>query len=112
MSVRPIFASLALVATAVTVAASAPASAEMFAPKSVTVSYADLDLATADGKGRLDGRIGRAAAMVCGVSSRELAQERGIQACRTDAVADARAQIATVVAFNGAGGGGIKVARR
>ena len=76
----------------------APAHAEP-ATRSQVVAYADLDLASADGRAKLDRRIKRAAAEVCGTASDfDLVGLNDVQECRTRtaevALTQARAQIA------------------
>lgn len=63
------------------------------------VAYADLDLASADGRAKLDRRIKRAAAEVCGTASDfDLVGLNDVQSCRTltadAALTQARAQTA------------------
>lgn len=70
-----------------------PAAAQPQA-RSIAVSYADLDLASAAGRTTLENRIGNAAKRVCGVEhsvdlSRRLAEQR--------CVADARSRSMTTV---------------
>jgi len=65
----------------------------------VTVSYADLNLATADGRATLDRRIAGAARGICGnFHPIDLRMAALVQDCRADAIASAR--IPTVVALN------------
>ncbi len=94
-------------------ALAAPLSPDAFAPRSVKVGYADLNLASEAGQDRLDARIRRAAAIVCGSHASDLAATRADTACRIAATADAEARLATVVAMNDAGrSGAITVAMR
>jgi UrcA family protein len=99
--------SIALAATACAALASltAPAAASEITvqPETVTVrvSYADLNLASAAGRARLDRRIAGAAREICGsYFSNDLRLGALVSACRADAIASAR--IPTAVASNGA----------
>ena len=98
--------SIALAATACAALASltAPAAASEITvqPDTVTVrvSYADLNLASAAGRARLDRRIAGAARSICGnFFPAELEMAALVQTCREDAIASAR--IPTAVASNG-----------
>ena len=98
--------SIALAATAcaaATLSMAAPASAADITvmPEAVTVrvSYADLNLASADGRAQLDRRIAGAARSICGsYFPIDLRMFALVQECRTDAIASAR--IPTAVASN------------
>jgi UrcA family protein len=99
--------SIALAAAACTAAAlslpAAPASAAEITvmPETVTVrvSYADLNLATAEGRARLDRRIAGAARGICGsYFPMDLRMAALVSDCREDAIASAR--IPTAVASN------------
>jgi UrcA family protein len=71
------------------------------APDTVTVrvSYADLNLSTADGRARLDRRIAGAARGICGsYFPLDLHMAALVSDCREDAIASAR--IPTAVASN------------
>ena len=71
------------------------------APETVTVrvSYADLNLATAQGRARLDRRIAGAARSICGnFHPADLEMASLVQNCREDAIASAR--IPTAMASN------------
>ena len=78
-----------LAATAsVTVATPASAAEIVVAPESVTVrvSYADLNLASAEGRARLDRRIAGAARGICGsYAPADLRMASLVQACRDGA---------------------------
>ncbi len=101
------------------------ASATAFAPtpaiahqdaRSVTVSHADLDLATDVGRATLDRRIGAAARRVCDVEhSRELARwqaERRCVASALDRSGVVSAQLAAKQKAERLAGGTIMAARR
>lgn len=99
--------SIALAATACAAAAlpltAAPATAADITavPETVTVrvSYADLNLATAQGRARLDRRIAGAARSICGsFFPADLEMAALVQTCRDDAIASAR--VPTAVASN------------
>lgn len=108
----------AVAATAATVSFSVPAEAAEPGVRTRLVSYADLDLGREADRTVLDGRIRRAAAFVCGPMGRELSPMLQVMACRTDAVADAEARMAIVVAQAQTGtelaqaGGSLTVAAR
>lgn len=64
----------------------APASAEP--QRTLTVHYADLDLASADGQRLLDRRIANAAAAACGTpSSADPRSRRAVHECRAEIAA-------------------------
>ena len=101
--------SIALAATACAAATlsmtAAPASAADITvmPETVTVrvSYADLNLASAQGRAQLDRRIAGAARSICGTYfPTDLRMFALVQNCREDAIASAR--IPTAVASNDA----------
>jgi len=76
------FAALAA-ATSVSAAANVPHDAG-----TRIVRYADLDLASAAGRARLEQRIGAAVRAVCGLADpSDLRGGRAVQACRTDTLA-------------------------
>lgn len=110
MSIRKAVSIVSLAATAALGLAQPALAADAFTPRSVKVGYADLNLASEAGQDRLDARIRRAAATVCGSNATDLAATRAAAACRIAATADAEAQLATVVA--GRPGGAITVAMR
>lgn len=100
---------LASVAAGVATFAMAPLHAEMGAPRSVLVSYSDLDLKTEAGLGRLNKRIAFAAETVCGPADMLSYQSRqAIAACEGDAIANANRGLVQV--FADAGNGTIRVA--
>ena len=98
--------SIALAATAcaaATLSMTAPAAAADITvmPESVTVrvSYADLNLASAEGRAQLDRRIAGAARSICGTYfPTDLRMFALVRDCREDAIASAR--IPTAVASN------------
>ena len=74
----------------------APATA---APRSVAVSYADLDLSRPAGVAALDRRLSRAADAVCGpVDARDLRASAAARACRTAALSAAAGDAKAVIA--------------
>ncbi len=67
-------------------------------PRSVTVSYADLNLANDAGASILEKRIGNAARIVCEIEdSRQMPLAQATLLCRNQAVADARPQFMAAV---------------
>ena len=95
MSVR----SIALAAAACVAAAlsTAPAQAQpadiLVAPEAITVriSYADLNIATAEGRAALQSRVAGAARSICGsYFPADLEMAVLVKACRSDAIASAR----------------------
>ena len=68
-------------------------------PQSIEVSYGDLNLASASGRDRLQSRVRRAAAKVCGYeqSSRELARSFSTRSCMKRANTNANVEIAALV---------------
>jgi UrcA family protein len=95
MSLRTIaLAAVASAAAALTLTA-APAAATdiVVAPETITVrvSYADLNLASAEGRARLDRRIAGAARSICGsFFAVDLRMAALVQDCREDAIGSAR----------------------
>jgi len=79
----------AILATGVTVMASAPAAAA-----TRHVRYADLDLTTAAGRAALDIRINRAVTTVCWIENGNLT---GAEGCRRASIAAAREQVQHVI---------------
>ena len=77
--------------------------------ESVTVSYADLDLATGDGQSRLGRRIAFAAETVCdlGETDYQLKLAQATAACRFDTIASV--QPAYLAAIDGARRGTVTV---
>jgi len=88
---RSIAAFGAVVATFATVVAASPARAET---RTVTVSYADVDLGSAAGNAALDRRIRVAAARVCGPMDLQFRAQ--VAACRRDAIAQAKTTLASL----------------
>lgn len=84
-------------AVALSVLAASPAAVQAagFAQPSVKVSYADLNLASAEGQASLNARIQQAAATVCGGNEvrRPLGEEQAYKACRADTVTDGLASL-------------------
>lgn len=72
--------------------------ADAGSPRSVTVSYADLDLTTAKGKKSLDRRIGRAIETVCGsyALAHEMVEIDRIDKCRATAKQGVEPQMANI----------------
>lgn len=95
LSTSPLFGALfALAASSLTLGfAAGPAQAA-----SVKVAVERHELASVSGRAAVEGRIGRAADRVCGVSKvwMPLSDRASIVACREKAVADARAQLASL----------------
>ncbi|HTU11654.1 MAG TPA: UrcA family protein [Allosphingosinicella sp.] len=96
MSLRTIaLAAAAITAATFTTTVATPASAAeiVVAPETVTVrvSYADLNLASADGRAQLDRRIAGAARGICGAFFPiDLRMSALVSDCRADAIASAR----------------------
>jgi UrcA family protein len=96
MMLRPIaLAAAACVAATLSTTAPAPAAAAdiVVAPTAITVrvSYADLNLANAEGRATLDRRIAGAARSICGsYFQTDLQMAALVQNCREDAIASAR----------------------
>lgn len=65
-----------------------------------TVSYADLDLSTANGRSALDARVRGAARQVCEIGADEgsLAERLAAKACFAHAVSSAQQQFASIEA--------------
>jgi len=92
---------LAIVSLAM-VAAATPAHAE-----SMQIKYSDLNLASAEGRAALEGRIDRAAKKICGLSPRTTGtriKSRSAQLCFNETKKAAAAQMAVVVDQNRLGG--------
>ena len=96
MSLRTIaLAATTCAAATLTVLAATPAAAAdiVVAPEQVTVriSYADLNLASAEGRARLEGRVAGAARSICGsFFPADLEMASLVRTCRADAIASAR----------------------
>lgn len=82
---------LAIAALALT-AAAVPAHAES-AP-SISIRFGDLDLSSAAGQARLDGRINSAVNRACLTGSRDLAATGAERSCRAELAHKVRASIA------------------
>jgi UrcA family protein len=90
---------IASIAAGVATLALSPAHAEMEGPRSVTVSFADLNLSSDAGKARLERRIATAAATVCGPVDRlSFSDRRTNDDCRQRAIANAGRAMVEVVA--------------
>lgn len=90
---------IASVVAGVATLAFSPAHAQLGEKRSVTVSFADLNLNSAAGKARLDRRIAFAAATVCGPVDRlSLIDRRANDDCQQRAIADAGRAMVEVVA--------------
>lgn len=94
----------ALLASATAAAATfalAPAHAELNAPRVAEVRFGDLDLATTDGKARLQRRIAYAAETVCGPADQSSYHSRmSVLGCQDQAIADAGRAMVSVFAAN------------
>lgn len=77
-----------------------PAAAQNATASTRTVSYADLDLSTAQGRVALDARVRSAARQVCeiGAASVSLAEQTADRACMARAVSSAQQQFASIEA--------------
>lgn len=98
MKLRHLVLSISTTLVTTSFIALAPAGAGGAEPVSVMVRHADLDLRTSEGAARLEARIARAARKVCvqpGHSLDDLAFERK---CRREALTNARADAARLVA--------------
>jgi UrcA family protein len=92
---KPIAAFGALVVASALVV---PTVSQAAASNSVRVSYADLNLASAEGRNSLVHRIAFAARTVCEIEdSRELALAAATNACRSDAIEAAQPQYEAAV---------------
>jgi len=90
---------LAAAAAAAAAAVAAPAAAAQAEEASVTIDFADLDLATDQGAARLDRRIRKAASDVCGpMASRSVVEVQSIQRCRNGAISGAKGEVRTLIA--------------
>ena len=89
---------LATSAAAILAASAAQAAAQDIEPRSVVVSYADLDLRRPAGREALERRVAAAVRRVCStpVPSRDLAMLDLSRRCRVKAMADARLKLAQV----------------
>ena len=104
MSLRSIaLAAAACTAAALSLTTPAAAADIVVTPDAVTVrvSYADLNLASAAGRARLERRVAGAARSICGnYATNDLRMFALVSECRADAIASARTP--TDVASNGA----------
>ena len=93
---RAMFASLALVPALALSAAPARAADSDAEVHQMAVPYHDLDLATAKGRARLQARLDRAAAMVCGQPDglRPAFTDEAARTCYNTALAHARTALA------------------
>ncbi|NNM78247.1 UrcA family protein [Sphingomonas sp. ID1715] len=81
---------LASLAAGVATFAFAPAHAELGAPRSVAVSYADLDLKSDGGKAQLKKRIAFAAEIVCGPADNfSYFSKKSVAGCQDRAISNA-----------------------
>ena len=106
MSLRTIaLAAVASAAASLSLTAAPAAAADIVvAPETITVrvSYADLNLASAEGRARLDRRIAGAARSICGsFFPADLEMAVLVKSCREDAIASAR--LPAAYASNGGG---------
>jgi UrcA family protein len=83
-----------LTAGSILVGTASPALAAAPTAQTRIVSYADLDLASAAGRSRLDQRIGAAVRAVCGrAAPTDLNGLNQVEQCRAETLADATAQL-------------------
>jgi len=95
LAIRPLlFGTLSALAVA-----SAPASASaQQAPRQVTVSYSDLDLASTAGESELNRRVGSAVRRVCASNgTRDLKSRQIAQACAAETLANAQRSVQLAV---------------
>lgn len=98
-ALKAVFASTVAAAAAF---AAMPAQADLGAPRSVAVSYSDLDLKTATGQDQLKKRIAYAAEVVCGsADTLSYYSKKSIAGCRDRAVAGAQQGMVEVFAQAG-----------
>ena len=91
----------AVAALAVAAALVVPTVSHAQDTRSMTVSYADLNLTSELGQDRLQRRVGLAASYVCGqADTRDFSWARAVQLCRSDAIDGA--QPAVLAAINNA----------
>lgn len=101
---------LASIAAGLATLAMVPAHAELGAPRSVVVSFADLNLNSDAGQARLNKRIAFAAETVCGpVDMMNYQSRRALAACETDAITRAKGGMVQVFAQ---AGNSIRIAAR
>ena len=95
-------APLTTIAVALFAASLAPASAsaQVTGPRQIAVSHADLDLATANGRARLDLRLLHAARAACGIPSpADLRGRAKLDACVAETIAAAAARRDAAIAL-------------
>lgn len=94
-----LFRSLTLAAALAAGASLAPLSAQAEPAKAVSVSYADLNLATDEGRATFERRIETAASRSCGGEpSATVRLQRDYRDCVTAALAGAEQRIASIIA--------------
>ena len=93
------FAGLTLVPALAFTAAPARAADQPYELQQMAVSYHDLDLATAKGRARLEKRLNRAAATVCGTdyTNRWTTDGAAARACASSALAHAHTALADLL---------------
>lgn len=93
---------LASVAAGLATLAVTPAQAEIGAPRSVVVRYADLDLRSDYGRDRLKKRVAFAAEIVCGpADTLSFASKASVSGCQDRAIANASRSMVEVFARAG-----------
>jgi UrcA family protein len=97
--------SLTIIAVAAAALATSAAAAQSAEPRSVSVSYADLNLGTPTGQSKLANRVRHAAVKACenGSNQRDLAAQAQFQTCVKVATSRALASINTQAAGVGNG---------
>ncbi len=88
-----------LAAAAATPSLAAAGKSEPAGPMTLTISAADLDLATPEGQRKLDSRVEKAVRTVCRITNQTTGTRilsRDALACLAKARADARAQVAAL----------------
>lgn len=85
------------IAAAILLSHVTPVHASPIAPLKADVSYRDLDLATTEGRARLEARIASAARRLCSVDGeRDLGRLMSAKACYRSAMASAQPQLAAL----------------
>jgi UrcA family protein len=75
----------------------APAFAQNVESLTVSIKTADLDLASAQGRARLDRRVRQAAGQICGADEpRSIAMREAFTRCRAEVLSDADVKIAAM----------------
>ena len=89
---------LAITAAAMIASVAGHVAAQGADVRSVSVSYADLDLARTSGRETLERRIGNAVTLVCAPqpAALDLTQSHEYEKCRSQAIVGARQQVARV----------------